>query len=86
MKKPYSVLEIICAEINRRGADGLVNTDAECGCDPREVNGCPCSQIGEECELARKKGFDELFYPIKRIRRPKVSPIFSQIPFEDRED
>lgn len=46
------------------GADGLINTFADCACDLDDL--APCEYLNlDECKPARKEG--ELYHPLKGV-------------------
>jgi len=61
------VKEIIIEKLKQLGADGLVNSEAECGCDIDDL--CPCDSYCLDCEPAIKKNINGefIFIPLKKI-------------------
>ena len=45
-----NVFEMVKEELKQMGADGLCNTDTECGCEIADL--APCGQICGECDAA----------------------------------
>ena len=52
-----NVMEIVKSHLEKIGADGLCNGDAECGCGIDEL--APCESIGHACVPATKTILDE---------------------------